>query len=254
MQGLRLRGRRGGQGGGRLGGRQVFAQAGGDALGGGAIEVANDGDRGAQGAEVVAVEVDQVVARYGLQRLGRGAGAVGVAGVEHFIETACGQSCGLGQGFAQAGDGARALTLENVGGKARLRKQTDGEFDGSVALACRGQRADGQRTAVVVGAATDLGANVGDAVGDLLLVEFARAGVEQTAGEAGEAGLVSRLVGCASGEIDLDVDQRQGAALDIEHAGAGGRRPLFDLGAGERRARRRLREQGEAGEDGGEGA
>ena len=88
------------RGHGRFGGGQGFGEADGDAFGGGAVEVADDGHRGEVGAVVASVEVHQIIAADGGERFGRAVVAVGVAGVQRGVELARGQGRGLGQRLA----------------------------------------------------------------------------------------------------------------------------------------------------------
>ncbi len=164
--------------------------------------------------------------------------AIRVAGVERGVELARGERGGLGQRLAQAGDRAAALALEHRGGKVGTGEQGGGELDCGVELGGRGQAAQRHAGAVVVGAAGELDAEIGLAVGDGLLVEPAGAGVEQGLGHARQPGLALGVERAAGSEGDLDVDQRQRAALDEVHPRAGGRGPFDDLGGGERAGRR----------------
>jgi hypothetical protein len=103
-----------------------------------------------------------------------------------------------------------------------------------VAFGGRGERAQRDAGAVVVGAAAELGADVGEPAGNGFFIQLAGAGFHQPAGEAGQPRLAGRGVQVAGGEVELHVENRQLMRFDEIHAGAGRGLPVFNLDAGKR--------------------
>ena len=165
---------------------------------------------------------------------------------EHLgAERACGERVGLGEGVTQGGDGAGALAFQLCNGIGRCSEELGEQGDAAFALGGVAERAQGEVGAVVVDAATELGAQFGKGGGDGFFVERAGAGFQQRARERGKADLVRWVVGRTSSKADVDVDQRQRARLDEIHARAVVQRPVLDGWIGARR-------QGDEGQRGDE--
>ena len=90
---------------------------------------------------------------------------------------------------------------------------------------------------VGVGAAAEVGTDVGQLFGDGGFVALAGAEVEAGPGQRGEAGFAFRVEHRAGGEINLNVEHRQDAAFHEINAGASRRYPMFDFDAGQRALR-----------------
>ena len=192
------------------------------------------------------MEGRQVVAGEAGDAVDGGQPAVGVVREHRRGKTAGQDRVGLGLGLADAGDGARLLALDRRGGEARLLDQGGEELHRPVALGRAAEGAQGEGGAVHVGAAAELGAEVGHPVGDGVLVEAAGTGVEQAAGEPGEAGLAGGHLGAGGAEVHLHVDDGQGAALDEHDLAAGGRGPGLDRQPGLGRESGQGQRQGQA--------
>ncbi len=148
--------------------------------------------------------------------------------VEGLPEGPAGQHFRLGQGVPQTGHGAHLLPLQHRLGEAGLLQHQTHDLQGAIPGFPGRQGAQAQAGPVLVGTAAQVGAQVGQAVGNGGLVQVAGTAVEQAVGEAGQARLAGRVPGTAGGKVHLHVHDGQGMVFDEIDPGAGGGDPVLD--------------------------
>lgn len=116
---------------------------------------------------------------------------------------------------------------QGVGGEGRLADHLFEQLECRLALRWRAEAAQAGDGHVAVGAVAELGAQAFEALGDGGDVLAGHSFVEHGIGQGGQAGHV--VVAAAGGEGQTQVEHRQLARLDEQHAGAFGGLPALDV-------------------------
>ena len=209
--------------------RKTRGQLFGERLGCVAIQIADDRDHRAGGAVAVAIVALDVLALDRGERVRSLAESVGMRRIHELVQAPLGDPVGLCLGFTRVRDGARLLALEGLGREQRRLQHVGESLRGRLPLGLGGEAPQREARAIQVEILLQLRARVGDAAARLGLRIARRARLEHGEREPREAGLLARIVGAARRELDRDVNDRQGMALDEVDLRSRFRDPVIDL-------------------------
>ena len=163
------------------------------------------------------------------------------------LECAMGDRRRLRIGFLETRGELRLLARQHGLGKRRCLEDAREHVEGLLALVLARQCAQLVAGAVGVEARPEVRADIGEAGGDLGLVESAGTLLHQAERHAGEPGAGRFVAAVAGGEVDGHVEHRQRAVLDEQDARAVGEAPRLDR---QRRVRDGRSEQDNDGDEG----
>ena len=137
-----------------------------------------------------------------------------------------------GHRILEAGNRTGLFAFKNGGIEMRLPEHVAEDRQRWLQLVGRGQGTQRYAGAIGIGAAAENGAEVGQLLGDRGFVTFAGTEIKDAARQRCQSGLSRGVEHRAGGKIDLHVEHGQGRGGREVHAGAGGRRPVFDGNTG----------------------
>ncbi|MNC21389.1 hypothetical protein D3C75_693680 [compost metagenome] len=209
---------------------QAGGELGGDGLGLAAREVTDQGDHRVAGGVGAGVEGGQLGAVEGRDAL-QGAVArrgIGVRAVQLLEQGDAGQLAGVLLLLLEAGEDLVLQPRQGGVGEVRCTDHLGEQRQRRFALFGGRQAAQRGDRHVAVGAVAELGAEALEAGGDRGGVAAVDALVEHGVGQHGQAGR-GAVLAAAGGEGQAQVEHRQLAGLDEQHAGAFGGFPALDV-------------------------